>query len=218
MMWGKLSAAADQPDEKQTMKKIAVFASGSGSNFQAIGVAVQAGILNAEICLLVCDKPGAFVVDRAEMLGIPSLVIDPKWFRSKEAYETKILQKLTSLDVELVVLAGYMRLIGPTLLQAFEGSIVNIHPSLLPAFPGKDAIGQALAAGVERTGVTIHYVDEGMDTGPIIASSAVTVDAGETRESLQKKIQRIEHSLYPEVLEQLLNGKEEAVQWEKSVH
>ncbi|MGA9227009.1 MAG: phosphoribosylglycinamide formyltransferase, partial [Mesobacillus sp.] len=154
----------------------------------------------------------------AEMLGIPGLVINPKWFRSKEAYEAKILQKLTSLDVELVVLAGYMRLIGPTLLKAFEGRIVNIHPSLLPAFPGKDAIGQALEAGVERTGVTIHYVDEGMDTGPVIARAAVTIDAGETRESLQKKIQRIEHSLYPEVLEQLLNGKEEAVQWEKSVH
>ncbi|MEH7883608.1 phosphoribosylglycinamide formyltransferase [Bacillus sp. JJ1609] len=200
------------------MKKIAVFASGSGSNFQAIGVAVQAGILNAEISLLVCDKPGVFVVDRAEMLGIPSLVINPKWFRSKEAYETKILQKLNSLGVEFVVLAGYMRLVGPTLLQAFEGRIVNIHPSLLPAFPGKDAIGQALEAGVGKTGVTIHFVDEGMDTGPIIARATVAIEGEETRESLQKKIQRIEHSLYPEVLEQLLNGKEEAVQWEKSVH
>lgn len=200
------------------MKKIAVFASGSGSNFQAIAVAVQNGTLNAEISLLVCDKPGAFVVDRAEMIGIPLLVLSPKDFPSKEAYEAKILQKLTSLDVELVVLAGYMRLIGPTLLQAFEGRIVNIHPSILPAFPGKNAIGQALAAGVGETGVTIHFVDEGMDTGPIIASKAVTVNAGETRESLQKKIQRIEHSLYPEVLERLLNGKEEALQWEKSVH
>jgi phosphoribosylglycinamide formyltransferase 1 len=200
------------------MKKIAVFASGSGSNFQAIAIAVQNGSLNAEISLLVCDKPGAFVVDRAEMIGIPSLVLSPKDFPSKEAYEAEILQKLISLDVELVVLAGYMRLIGPTLLQAFEGRIVNIHPSVLPAFPGKDAIGQALEAGVGETGVTIHYVDEGMDTGPIIVSEAVTVAAGETRESLQKKIQRIEHSLYPEVLERLLNGKEEALKWEKSVH
>lgn len=200
------------------MKKIAVFASGSGSNFQALAVAVQNGTLNCEISLLVCDKPGAFVVDRAEMIGIPSLVLSPKEFPSKETYEAEILQKLTSLDVELVVLAGYMRLIGPTLLQAFEGRIVNIHPSLLPAFPGKDAIGQALEAGVGETGVTIHFVDEGMDTGPIIASEAVTIAARETRESLQKKIQRIEHSLYPEVLERLLNGKEEALQWEKSVH
>jgi phosphoribosylglycinamide formyltransferase 1 len=200
------------------MKKIAVFASGSGSNFQALAVAAQSGILNAEISLLVCDKPGAFAVDRAEMLGIPALLISPKSYPSKAAYEEEILQKLISLEVDMIVLAGYMRLIGPTLLNSFEGKIVNIHPSLLPAFPGKDAIGQALAAGVDTTGVTIHYVDEGMDTGPIIASAAVRVAAGETRESLQKKIQRIEHSLYPEVLEELLNGKEEAVKWEKSVH
>ncbi|WP_226678607.1 phosphoribosylglycinamide formyltransferase [Mesobacillus jeotgali] len=200
------------------MKKIAVFASGSGSNFQAIAVAAQAGILNAEISLLVCDKPGAFAVDRANMLGIPALVISPKSYPAKAAYEEEILQKLISLDVEMIVLAGYMRLIGPTLLEAYEGKIVNIHPSLLPAFPGKDAIGQALAAGIETTGVTIHYVDEGMDTGPIIASASVRVEAGETRESLQKKIQRIEHSLYPEVLEKLLNGEEEALQWERSVH
>lgn len=200
------------------MKKIAVFASGSGSNFQAIAVAAQAGMLNVEISLLVCDKPGAFAVDRAEMLGIPALVISPKSYPSKAAYEAEILQKLAGLEIDMIVLAGYMRLIGPTLLEAYEGKIVNIHPSILPAFPGKDAIGQALAAGVEKTGVTIHYVDEGMDTGPIIASAAVKIAPGETRESLQKKIQRIEHSLYPEVLEELLNGEEEAVQWEKSVH
>jgi phosphoribosylglycinamide formyltransferase 1 len=200
------------------MKKIAVFASGSGSNFQAIAVAAQSGILNAEISLLVCDKPGAFAVDRAEMLGIPALVISPKSYPSKEIFEEEILQKLISLDVDMIVLAGYMRLIGPTLLEAYEGKIVNIHPSLLPDFPGKDAVGQALAAEVETTGVTIHFVDEGMDTGPIIASAAVRIAPGETRESLQKKIQRIEHSLYPEVLEGLLNGEEEAVQWEKSVH
>ncbi|RSD22532.1 phosphoribosylglycinamide formyltransferase [Mesobacillus subterraneus] len=200
------------------MKKIAVFASGSGSNFQAIAVAAQAGTLNVDISLLVCDKPGAFAVDRAEMLGIAALVISPKSYPSKAAYEAEILQKLAELEVDMVVLAGYMRLIGPTLLQAYEGKIVNIHPSLLPAFPGKDAIGQALEAEVGKTGVTIHYVDEGMDTGPIIASEAVEIAPGETRESLQKKIQRIEHSLYPEVLEELLNGEEEAVQWEKSVH
>ncbi|MGV2942441.1 phosphoribosylglycinamide formyltransferase [Mesobacillus sp. LC4] len=200
------------------MKKIAVFASGSGSNFQAIAVAAQAGMLNVEISMLVCDKPGAFAVDRAEMLRIPALVISPKSYPSKAAYEAEILQKLAGLEIDMIVLAGYMRLIGPTLLEAYEGKIVNIHPSILPAFPGKDAIGQALAAGVEKTGVTIHYVDEGMDTGPIIASAAVKVAPGETRESLQKKIQRIEHSLYPEVLEELLNGEEEAVQWEKSVH
>lgn len=200
------------------MKKIAVFASGSGSNFQAIAAAIENGSLHAEICLVVCDKPGAFVIERAERLGVPALVLNRKDYPSKEAYEKEILQRLVALEVELIVLAGYMVLIGPTLLREFEGKIVNIHPSLLPAFPGKDAIGQALAAGVDTTGVTVHFVDEGMDTGPIISSCAVKVAGGETRASLQKKVQQIEHSLYPEVLEKLLNGKEEAGQWQKSVH
>jgi phosphoribosylglycinamide formyltransferase 1 len=186
------------------MKKIAVFASGNGSNFQAIIDVVQTGELKADIALLVCDKPGAFAVERANAAHIPTFSFNPKDYSSKEAYEKVITEQLTSYGVEFIVLAGYMRLIGPTLLGEYSGRIVNIHPSLLPAFPGKDAIGQALDAKVKWTGVTIHYVDEGMDTGPIIVQERVGISDNETRESLERKIQYIEHKLYPSILQMLL--------------
>jgi phosphoribosylglycinamide formyltransferase 1 len=192
------------------MKKIAVFASGNGSNFQVLLDAVNKGNLQAEISLLVCDRPGAFVIDRAEKAEVPLFVFRPKEFKDKVEYETQILSLLKERDVEWIILAGYMRLIGTTLLQAFEGKIVNIHPSLLPSFPGKDAVGQALAAGVEETGVTVHYVDAGMDTGEIIAQEVLKISPGETRDSLQTKIQKVEHQLYPTVVKTLLNGKREA--------
>ena len=131
------------------------------------------------------------------------LFLQQKTYDSKEAYEKEILQQLNKHDVEFIILAGYMRLIGHTLLSAFEGKIVNIHPSLLPAFPGKDAIGQALAARVAKSGVTVHYVDEGMDTGPIIEQQEVVLDEQETLESLQEKIHAVEHILYPAVLQRL---------------
>ncbi|MEH7117565.1 phosphoribosylglycinamide formyltransferase [Neobacillus vireti] len=186
------------------MKKIAVFASGNGSNFQAIIDVVTSGELAAEISVLICDKPGAYAVERANEAGIPSFVFQAKVYPSKEEYEEAILKELNKYDVDFIVLAGYMRLIGTTLLSAYQGRIVNIHPSLLPAFPGKDAIGQALAAKAKWSGVTIHYVDEGMDTGPIIIQERVKLEDNETRETLQKKIQQIEHKLYPEVLQMLL--------------
>jgi phosphoribosylglycinamide formyltransferase 1 len=186
------------------MKKIAVFASGSGSNFQAIIDVVQSGELEADISLLVCDKPGAFAINRAKAAKIPSFVFNAKDYRSKEDYEQEILEKLRNFGVEFIVLAGYMRLIGSKLLAAYQGRIVNIHPSLLPAFPGKDAIGQALAAKAKWSGVTIHFVDEGMDTGPIIIQERVPIDEDETKESLQWKIQKSEHKLYPSVLQMLL--------------
>lgn len=186
------------------MKKIAVFASGSGSNFQAIIDVIQAGKLDADISLLVCDKPGAFAIERANAAKIPSFVFTAKEYPSKDHYEEEILAQLKAYDVEFIVLAGYMRLIGSKLLAAYKGRIVNVHPSLLPAFPGKDAIGQALAAKVKWSGITIHFVDEGMDTGPIIIQERVRLDENETRESLQQKIQKSEHKLYPSVLQMLL--------------
>ncbi|MDR4945255.1 phosphoribosylglycinamide formyltransferase [Neobacillus cucumis] len=185
------------------MKKIAVFASGNGSNFQAIIDVVQSGELAADISLLVCDKPDAYAVERANTAKIPSFVFQAKEYGSKEAFEQAILAELKRFDVDFIVLAGYMRLIGSTLLSAYQGRIVNIHPSLLPAFPGKDAIGQALAANADWSGVTIHYVDEGMDTGPIIIQERVRLEENETRDSLQNKIQKIEHKLYPEILQML---------------
>ncbi|WP_430483375.1 phosphoribosylglycinamide formyltransferase [Rossellomorea marisflavi] len=189
------------------MKKIAVFASGSGSNFQSIVDEIDSGMLQADVRLLVCDRPGARVTERAEAAGIPVFSFRAKEYESKEAFEGEIVRELRASGVEFIVLAGYMRLIGPTLLEAFDGKIVNIHPSILPAFPGKDAIGQAFDGGVKVTGVTIHYVDAGMDTGEIIAQEAVTVEEDETRESLQRKIQAVEHRLYPATLRDLFRKK-----------
>ncbi|PLR65858.1 MULTISPECIES: phosphoribosylglycinamide formyltransferase [Bacillaceae] len=190
------------------MMKIAVFASGSGSNFQAILDEVKSGNLEAEIALLVCDKPGAKVIERAEKANIPVFEFSAKEFQSKEAFESIILQQLKQYDVSYVVLAGYMRLIGDTLLQAFPNNIINLHPSLLPSFPGKDAIGQAFRAGVKVTGITIHFVDAGMDTGPIIAQKALEIERSDTIESLSAKIHKLEHTYYPYVLNTLFQKRE----------
>lgn len=188
------------------MNRLAVFASGTGSNFQAIIDAIEDGVLDAQVCVLVCDKPNARVVERAMAHQIPTFVFQPKSYQSKMAFETEICKHLRKLEVDWIILAGYMRLIGETLLSAYEGRIINIHPSLLPNFPGKDAIGQALAADAVTTGVTIHYVDEGMDTGPIIAQKAVSIEKDDTHDSLQKKIQQVEHQLYIETISNLVTG------------
>lgn len=183
-------------------KKIAVFASGSGSNFQALQEAIERGELAAEIMVLVTDKPQAYAIERAKKMGISVLALAPKDYADKAAYEAAIASHLQELEVEWLVLAGYMRLIGTVLLQAYPSRIINIHPSLLPSFAGKDAIGQAMAHGVKITGVTVHYVDEGMDTGPIIAQQAVPVSSGD-REATETAIHQVEHTLYPTALQQL---------------
>jgi phosphoribosylglycinamide formyltransferase-1 len=187
--------------------RIAIFASGSGSNFQAIVDAVQSGKLDVEVGLLVCDKPNAKVVERAAAAGVDTFAFRPKEYPSKEAYEAAIVERLQKKEIDLVVLAGYMRIITDTLLKPYEGRIVNIHPSLLPSFPGLDAIGQALAHGVKVTGVTVHFVDGGMDTGPIIAQRAVEVAGGDDAESLASKIHPIEHELYPHVIRAIREGR-----------
>ncbi|WP_096438893.1 phosphoribosylglycinamide formyltransferase [Alteribacter populi] len=187
--------------------KIAVFASGSGSNFQAILEAQKEETLQAEVALLVCDKPGAKVIDRAVAHNIPIFVFDPHNYNMKAEFEQEVITKLAEHDCSYVILAGYMRLIGKTLLQPFEGRIINIHPSLLPAFPGLDAIGQAFDAGVKVTGVTVHFVDQGVDTGPIIAQQAVTIEDGDTRADMQRKVQEVEHALYPKTIQSIITKK-----------
>ncbi|MBB5355713.1 phosphoribosylglycinamide formyltransferase-1 [Anoxybacillus mongoliensis] len=189
------------------MKRIAIFASGSGTNFQAIVDAVKKGDIQAEVALLVCDRPHAKVIERAIREHVPVFVFNPKQYETKQQFEREILQQLQQKEIDWIVLAGYMRLIGPTLLHVYPNKIINIHPSLLPAFPGKDAIGQAYRYGVKVTGVTVHYVDEGMDTGPIIAQRALYIDDGEPLESVERRIHEIEHTLYPQVIQQLLMGK-----------
>ncbi|WP_099157703.1 phosphoribosylglycinamide formyltransferase [Virgibacillus ndiopensis] len=183
--------------------KVAIFASGTGSNFEAIIEQAIENQLACDVAILVCDKPGAKVIDIANEYDIPTFVFDPKNIPKKE-YEQKVVKRLLLMNVEWIFLAGYMRIIGPTLLNAYEIKIVNIHPSMLPAFPGKDAVGQAFQAKVKITGVTIHYVDAGIDTGPIIAQESVEIFPDDTKEVLQKRIQQVEHKLYPRIINQLI--------------
>lgn len=186
------------------MTQIAVFASGTGSNFEAIVEAKHHQRLQANIALLVCDQPQAKVIEKAHRHNIETLVITPKSYPNKQAYESVILTHLKKKQITWIVLAGYMRLIGPTLLRPYPNRIINIHPSLLPAFKGLDALGQALKAGVKVTGVTIHYVDEGMDTGRIIAQEAIPISKHDTRDDIEQKIHQVEHRIYPKTIEQLI--------------
>ncbi|MFS0726203.1 phosphoribosylglycinamide formyltransferase [Paenibacillus sp. 1P07SE] len=187
--------------------KIAVFASGQGTNFQALADRVQEGRLDVSIELLVCDRPSAPVVGRAERAGVPVHAFTPKSYASREAYEQEILAKLQELGVELIILAGYMRIITPVLVEPYYGRMVNIHPSLLPSFPGVGGIAQALAYGVKVTGVTVHYVDGGLDSGPIIAQRVVEVADGDTEDSLAPRIHEAEQALLPWVVQQIARGR-----------
>ncbi len=186
------------------VRNIAVFASGNGSNFGRFLDEEANGNFPGRIVLFVTDKPGCYAQKRAEEHGIPVFSFSPKDYGSKEEFEQEILRELAQAGGYWLVLAGYMRLVGPVLLQAYRGRIVNIHPSLLPAFPGKDAVGQALSYGVKWTGVTVHQVDEGMDTGPIIAQEVVAIAMGDSREALQVRIQAVEHALYPKTVAKLI--------------
>lgn len=180
--------------------RVAVFASGTGTNFEAMMTSDERQF---DVVMLICDRPKAHVIGLAAGFGVETVVLDPNQFSSKEEYEKTILQRLKRANVQWIVLAGYMRLVGKELLDAYPNRIVNIHPSLLPAFPGKDAVKQALDAGVKVSGVTIHYVDEGIDTGPIIAQEPVTVFPKDTVDSLQKRIQQVEHVLYTKVINEI---------------
>jgi phosphoribosylglycinamide formyltransferase-1 len=185
---------------------IGVFASGNGSNLQALLDYQHAHPeWPGEIVIVVSDKPECYAVDRARQAGIPVFVRAPRVFPDKSAYELEILHKLKEYKVEWLLLAGYMRLVGETLLDAFPQRIVNIHPSLLPAFPGRTAIADALAAGAQETGVTVHYVDAGLDTGPVIAQRSVSVEPGMNEAELVSIIHAVEHELYPLAVEQILN-------------
>ncbi|RAW11290.1 phosphoribosylglycinamide formyltransferase [Paenibacillus taichungensis] len=189
-----------------TNYRIAVFASGEGSNFQALVDAARNGGLGASIDLLVCDKPAARVVQRAQDAGVECHLFTPKNYDSREAYEAEIVEVLESRNIDLVVLAGYMRLLTSVVVDRYAGRLINIHPSLLPAFAGKDAIGQALEYGVKITGVTVHFVDGGMDTGPIIAQHPVPILPEDTAESVSSSIHAAEQQLYPEVVSWFAQG------------
>jgi len=186
------------------MKKIAIFASGNGSNFQAIIDEIEKENLHAEIAALITDKPDCFAVQRAQNHNITVFSFVPKNYASKEEYEKEIAFFLIEKNVSLLVLAGYMRLIGGVLLSAFPNRIINIHPALLPAFPGKNGIQQAYQYGVKIFGVTVHYVDAGMDTGKIIAQEAFKAESTDTLPHIEQKVHVIEHQLYPKVIKEIL--------------
>lgn len=188
------------------MTKIAVFGSGSGTNFEAIMKWINNGNLEAEVALVVCDQAKAGIIAKAEREGIETLVFSPKDYPTKEDYEKVLVGKMQSLKVEWVILAGFMRLVGNVLLQAYPHRIVNIHPSLLPAYKGKDAIGQAYRAGEKEVGVSIHYVDEGMDTGEIIAQKSIQLSGDESMDEVEMMIHAIEHRLYPVTLQSLFRA------------
>ena len=181
---------------------IGVIGSGKGTNFQAIAGAIQEGELNARIVSVFSNVPDALILERARALGIPAEYIDPAPFKTKldgEA-ELKLIDRLHHYGAELIVLAGFMMIIKQRLLDAYPRRIINIHPSLLPAFPGLEAWKQALQAGAKTTGCTVHYVDEGMDTGSIILQKKVEVKPDDTPETLHARIQQQEHIAYPEAI------------------
>ncbi|MBQ2522175.1 MAG: phosphoribosylglycinamide formyltransferase [Bacteroidales bacterium] len=185
------------------MKNIAVFASGSGTNFEAIAQACADGRLDARVALMVCDKPGAPVIARAERFGIESFVFSPKEWPSKAAFESEIVRLLRERNVELVCLAGYMRIVGEVLLEAYRDRILNIHPSLLPAFKGAHAVEQAVAYGVKVYGITVHWVNADLDGGRIIAQKAFEYD-GSDPEEVHRIGQKIEHQIYIDTIERVL--------------
>ena len=186
--------------------RLAVFASGSGSNYEAIVEACRDGRIDAEVVLLVCDKPGAKVLERAKRYGTESYAFSPKEFESREAYESVIADMLDERGVDFVCLAGYMRIVGKVLLSRYENRIVNIHPSLLPSFKGAHAIQDAVDYGVKIFGVTTHFVDETLDGGRIIDQGAIVYE-GSDIEELTNLIHNIEHKLYVKTINKLINKK-----------
>lgn len=187
--------------------RLAVLASGRGSNFLAIKEAISQGWLNAQICLLISDQENAPALDRAREMGIEAMYINPKSFDGRDQYEADLVKRLQSSNIDFLVLAGYMRLVGRVILSAYKDRVLNIHPALLPSFTGLHAQRQAVDYGVKYSGCTVHFVDEGMDTGPIIKQAVVPVEDNDTEDSLAERILIQEHLLYWQVLQLLAEGR-----------
>lgn len=189
--------------------QLGILGSGSGSNMQAILDAIENGELDAEIALVMSDNPDGFILERARKAGIRAEVIDCGGFQTKfpEEKQAKVAQQLKEAGVELVCLAGFMRLVKQPLLDVFPDRILNIHPSLLPAYPGLMAWKQAVEDGAAESGCTVHYVDAGMDTGPIIGQAKVPVLDGDTAETLHQRIQVEEHQLYPRAISEVVSSQ-----------
>jgi len=187
--------------------RVGVLASGRGSNFQALVEAAESGRIPAVVAVLISDRAAAPALDIARARGIEAIFLDPKQYPTREAHEKAIIAALEERRVGLVCHAGYMRILTPTYIEHFRGRAFNIHPSLLPAFPGLHAQRQALEHGVRVAGATVHFVDEGVDTGPIVLQAAVPVLPGDTEDTLSRRILTEEHRIYPEAVSLFAEGR-----------
>lgn len=186
---------------------LGVLVSGDGSNLQAILDAAGAGRLDARVRVVVSNRPDAFALERARRAAVPAVALTPRPGWTREQYDLALVESLRAHGVDFVALAGFMRVLTPAFLAAFPGRIVNIHPALLPAYPGLHGIRQALDAGAKITGCTVHFVDEGVDTGPIIAQAALAVRDSDDEASLHARVKALEHRLYPAVLGAIAAGR-----------
>jgi len=189
------------------MLKLGVLASGRGSNFQSIIDSIESGVLKADIAVLICDNSSAYALERAKNHKIEALVLKPKDFADKNAYYSHIAGELKKRGVELVILAGFMRVIGKPLIDQYRNRIMNIHPALLPSFPGLHGQKQAVDYGVKISGCTVHFVDEGMDTGPIIIQAAVPSYHDDTEDTLSGRILKQEHKIFPYAIKLYSDGR-----------
>jgi phosphoribosylglycinamide formyltransferase-1 len=189
------------------MINIGVLASGRGTNLQAIIEAIKEGKIEGEIKVVISDNPDAYALKRAKQNNIETEYINFKSFKNREDYDKKIIKTLEEKKIDLVVLAGYMRIISPYFIRMYKNRIINIHPALLPSFPGLHAQRQAVEHGVKVSGCTVHFVDEGVDSGPIILQKAVQVSADDTEESLAEKILKEEHQIYPRAIQLFSQGR-----------
>lgn len=188
------------------MKRLAVFASGFGSNFQAIVDYFRARKEFAQVVILISDKPSCFAVERAIKENIDYFVFDLTRYKNKSDYEVEILKILVEKEVDYIILAGYMRIIGSLLLNHYPKRIINIHPSLLPKYKGKNAIEQALEAKESIIGISIHYVNKELDSGEIIAQESIDISRYNSQEEVEEQIHKLEHSLYPKTIQKVLEG------------
>ena len=186
---------------------LGVLVSGNGTNLQAILDAVADGSLDARVRVVISNRADAFALERAARAGVPAVCIPHKEHKTREDFDAALVSALCDRGASFIVLAGFMRVLTPVFLGAFAGKILNIHPALLPAFPGVDALGQALAYGVKLTGCTVHFVDAGVDTGPIVAQHAVAVRDDDTPQTLAARVHEQEHALLVEVLRWVADGR-----------
>jgi len=188
-------------------KNIAVLHCKNGTNFQALVEAISKQKINAKIKILITDKKNSFVRKRANNLNIKDTFVDPNKFKSELAFDKKIIEILKKEKIDLIILAGYMKLITPFFVKNFNNKILNIHPSLLPAFKGVGAIRRAYEYGCKITGVTIHFIDEEIDHGPIILQETIKIEKGMSEKKLEEKVHNLEHKLYPKALKLILDKK-----------